>query len=132
MNAAADLLPIGEVSKSTGVAVSALRYYDEIGVITVSARVGGKRCFDPDTVGRVNFIRRAQEAGFSLEEIRRILDDERVGSQELVEDKLAELSERRDRLDTMIGLLAEIRDCGCEVVASCPGTSAEKIMTNKE
>ena len=57
-----DLLPIGEVARSTGLAVSAVRYYDEIGVITASARVGGKRRFDPDTVGRVSFIRRAQEA----------------------------------------------------------------------
>ncbi len=114
------LLPIGEVADSTGVAVSAVRYYDEIGVITATARVGGKRRFDPDTVGRVSFIRRAQEAGFSLEEIRTILDDAQGGWHDLVEEKLAELSERRDRLDTMIAMLGEIRDCGCEVVASCP------------
>ncbi len=115
-----DLLPIGEVARSTGVAVSAVRYYDEIGVITASARVGGKRRFDPGTVGRVSFIRRAQEAGFSLDEIRTILDETQGGWHGLVEDKLAELSERRDRLDTMINMLAEIRDCGCEAVASCP------------
>jgi len=119
MNAVA-LLPIGEVADATGVAVSAVRYYDEIGVITATARVGGKRRFDPDTVGRVSFIRRAQEAGFSLEEIRTILDDAQGGWHDLVEEKLAELSERRDRLDTMIAMLGEIRDCGCEVVASCP------------
>ena len=116
----AELLPIGEVAKSTGVTVSAVRYYDEIGVITATARVGGKRRFDSDTVGRVSFIRRAQEAGFSLEEIRTILDETQGGWHDLVEDKLAELSERRDRLDTMIAMLGEIRDCGCEVVASCP------------
>ena len=114
------LLPIGAVADSAGVAVSAVRYYDEIGVITATARVGGKRRFDPDTVGRVSFIRRAQEAGFSLEEIRTILDDTQGGWHDLVEEKLAELSERRDRLDTMIAMLGEIRDCGCEVVASCP------------
>jgi len=114
------LLAIGEVADSTGVAVSAVRYYDEIGVITATARVGGKRRFDPDTVGRVSFIRRAQEAGFSLEEIQTILDDAQGGWHDLVEDKLAELSERRDRLDTMIAMLVEIRDCGCTVIASCP------------
>jgi len=117
---AAALLPIGEVAESTGVPVSAVRYYDEIGVITATARVGGKRRFDPDTVGRVSFIRRAQEAGFSLDEIRTILDETQGGWHGLVEEKLAELSERRDRLDTMISMLAEIRDCGCDAVASCP------------
>ena len=83
------LLPIGEVADSAGVAVSAVRYYDEIGVITAIARVGGKRRFDPDTVGRVSFIRRAQEAGFSLEEIRTILDDAQGGWHDLVEANLA-------------------------------------------
>ena len=113
------LLSIGEVAASTGVAVSAVRYYDEIGVITATARVGGKRRFDPDTVGRVN-LRRAQEVGFSLEEIRTILDDTQGGWRDLVEDKLAELLERKDRLDTMTAMLAEIRDCGCAAVAFCP------------
>jgi len=117
---AVGLLPIGEVADSTGVAVSAVRYYDEIGVITATARVGGKRRFDPDTVGRVSFIRRAQEAGFSLDEIRTILDETQDAWHSLVEEKLAELSERRDRLDTMISMLVEIRDCGCDAVASCP------------
>jgi MerR family redox-sensitive transcriptional activator SoxR len=114
------LLPIGQVADSTGVTVSAVRYYDEIGVITATTRIGGKRRFDPDTVGRVSFIRRAQEAGFSLDEIRTLLDDTQGGWRDLVEDKLAELSERRDRLDVMISMLGDMRDCGCEVVASCP------------
>ncbi len=68
------LLPIGEVAETTGIAVSALRYYEEIGVISSTARVGGKRRFDPATIGRVSFIQRAKEAGFSLEEIGTILD----------------------------------------------------------
>ncbi len=114
------LLPIGQVADSTGVTVSAVRYYDEIGVITATTRIGGKRRFDPDTVGRVSFIRRAQEAGFSLDEIRTLLDDTQGGWRDLVEDKLAELSERRERLDVMISMLGDMRDCGCEVVSSCP------------
>jgi MerR family redox-sensitive transcriptional activator SoxR len=114
------LMPIGKVAESTGVAVSAVRYYDEIGVITAAIRIGGKRRFDPDTVGRVSFIRRSQEAGFSLDEIRTLLDDTQGDWRELVEGKLAELSQRRDRLDVMISMLVEMRNCGCEIVASCP------------
>ncbi|MCH7844229.1 MAG: MerR family transcriptional regulator [Acidobacteria bacterium] len=115
-----DLLPIGEVAKTTGISVSAVRYYEEIGVISSATRVGGKRRFDPATIGRVSFIRRAQEAGFSLEEIGTILDDETGIWRVLVDDKLIELIERRDRLDTMISMLAEIRECGCGAVAACP------------
>ncbi len=115
-----DLLAIGEVAKTTGISVSAVRYYEEIGVISSAARVGGKRRFDQATIGRVSFIRRAQEAGFSLEEIGTILDDETGIWRVLVDDKLIELIERRDRLDTMISMLAEIRECGCGAVAACP------------
>ena len=111
------LLPIGEVAETTGIAVSAVRYYADIGVISTASRVGGKRRFDADTVGRVIFIRRAQEVGFSLDEISTILDDEHGDWRELVVD---EMHKRRDRIDTMISMLAEIRDCGCGPVASCP------------
>ena len=114
------LLPIGEVAETTGIAVSAVRYYEDIGMISAATRVGGKRRFDTDTVGRVRFIRTAQEVGFSLEEIRTILDDELGGWRDLVDAKLVELHDRRNRLDTMISMLTEVRDCGCGAVASCP------------
>ncbi|MGI9659871.1 MAG: MerR family transcriptional regulator [Gaiellaceae bacterium] len=113
-------LPIGEVARSAGVTVSAVRYYDEIGVISASTRVGGKRRFDPEAVGRVSFIKRCQQAGLSLEEIRTILDEQRDSWQALVEAKLAKLHERRANLDSMIELLTEFRDCGCKAVAKCP------------
>ncbi len=114
------LLPIGEVAETTGIAVSALRYYEEIGVISSAARVGGKRRFDPATIGRVTFIQRAQEVGFSLEEIGTILDDEKDSWRVLVDDKLIELTERKHRLETMISMLAELRECGCGAVSTCP------------
>ena len=120
MSESAVLLAIGEVAKDTGVAVSAVRYYDEIGLIVAAARVGGKRRFDRDTVGRVSFIKQAQESGLSLDEIRIILDETRSDWQSIIEAKLAELAERRARLDVMIGLLTEYRDCGCDTIAACP------------
>ena len=113
------LLSIGDVASATGTTVSALRYYDEIGLVEVATRVGGKRRFDSDTVGRVNFIRRAQAVGFSLDEIGQILDDGAGQWHSLVEAKLNELTGRRSRLDEMIAMLGGIRDCGCEVVAAC-------------
>lgn len=113
-------LAIGELAAQTGLAVSAIRYYDDIGLIDGVERVGGKRRFGPGSVARVSFVRRSQEAGFSLEEIRLILDDTSGGWRQLVDAKLVELRERRSGLDTMIGLLGEIRDCGCQAVSRCP------------
>lgn len=115
-----ELLAIGEVASSAGTTVTTVRYYDDIGMIRSAARVGGKRRFDPATVGRISFIRRARDVGFTLDEIRHILDDGMADWPGLVDAKLAELSDRRRRLDTMIDLLTEVRACGCEVVSECP------------
>ena len=112
-------MTIGEVADSTGLATSAVRYYDEIGLIAAATRIGGKRRFTPDTVGRVIFVKRCKDAGFSLEEIGLILDDTAGGWHDLVDAKRAELIARRDRLDQVIATLDEIRACGCQVVAEC-------------
>ncbi len=118
------LLSVGEVARETGMSVSALRYYDDLGLISNTARVGGKRRFEPNIIGRVSFIRRAKEAGFTLEEIGAILDDRAGSWPALVDKKLIELSARRDRLNLMIEMIREIRECGCEAVASCPSFPA--------
>jgi MerR family transcriptional regulator, redox-sensitive transcriptional activator SoxR len=112
-------LPIGAVAERTGLAVSAVRYYDEIGVISAAERVGGKRRFTEATVGRVNFIRRSQDAGFSLDEIRTILDDTRGDWRTVVSEKIDELTARRRELDETLDMLTEMRECGCDVVATC-------------
>lgn len=115
-----ELLAIGQVAAATGVAVSAVRYYEQLGLVDVAARVGGKRRFEPDAVARVSFVRRAQDAGFTLDEVGAVLDDRAGGWREVVDAKLSELLERREGIDTMIRVLGEIRDCGCEAVADCP------------
>lgn len=117
------LLPIGDLSAATGVAVSALRHYDELGVITSAERVGGKRRFSSDTVGRVNFVRRAQRFGFSLNEIRDILDDTSGEARQLAADKIDELRAQQVELAKMIDLLEEMMACGCQVVAECPAVT---------
>jgi MerR family redox-sensitive transcriptional activator SoxR len=115
---------IGVVAERTGLAVSAVRYYDEIGMIAAAERVGGKRRFAEATVGRVNFIRRTQDAGFSLDEIRDILDDTDGNWRSVVDEKIDQLTDRRRELDETLAFLAEMRTCGCEVVATCPGATA--------
>ena len=116
----AALLPIGSLAQATGVPVSTLRYYDEIGLIATTSRVGGKRRFDRETAGRVDFVRRAQRAGFQLEQIRSLLNDETEDWKAIVAEQLQTLRSQRDDLDAMISTLEEVQECGCSKVATCP------------
>ena len=68
----------------------------------------------------MSFIRRAQEVGFSLDEKRTLLDDQHRGWRGLVDHKIDELVERRDRLDVIVNMLIVMSECGCEVAARCP------------
>ena len=110
---------IGHIAKETNKSVSAIRYYETLGLIGSAERIGGKRRFAPSTIGRINFIRRAQETGFSLDEIGSLLDDAVGGWRDLVDTKIAELHGRREQIEAMLDVLIEIRKCGCEAVGTC-------------
>ena len=69
-HSSAELMTIGEVAERTGVAVSALRFYDAEGFITSVRTAGGQRRFSREVLRRIAFIRVAQTVGLTLEEIR--------------------------------------------------------------
>src|ERR1700761_9442837 len=67
-------LSIGEVAEKAGSSVSAIRFYEREGLLPEPERVGGRRRFGEGTVKRLGIIDVAKQAGFSLEEIRILLD----------------------------------------------------------
>ena len=100
-----DALLIGELADRAGVATSAIRYYESIGLLPEPYRVSGQRRYGDETLKRLEFIAAAQKAGFTLREIAELSDGFDVRS--LAERKLpevkAELKLARDRkrwLDT--------------------------------
>jgi DNA-binding transcriptional MerR regulator len=91
------LVPIGEVARRTGVATSALRYYERIGLLSPAERVGRRRHYPPSSAERVALIRLYQDAGFTLAEIGRLVAAMRRGRpawDRLAERKIAELDAR--------------------------------------
>jgi len=95
------MLKIGEVSKRSGVGVEALRFYEKSGLLDRPARTeGGYRVYPSDVLDRLAFIKRAQVLGFTLDEIKRVIEDARAGHEpcdevrEIVRRRLAELDER--------------------------------------
>jgi MerR family redox-sensitive transcriptional activator SoxR len=121
-----EALTIGELSARSGVAASALRYYERLGLIRAARTGGNQRRYDRAELRRVAFIRVSQQVGISLEEIRTALGslpDSRTPSRA----DWARLSKLwRSRLDERIGQLTRLRDdltgcigCGCLSLRRC-------------
>src|ERR1700761_8449300 len=66
-------LTISEVAKQTGLRTSAIRYYEEIGILDAAERVGGQRRYDKSVFYRLSIVQRAQQAGFTLDEVHELL-----------------------------------------------------------
>ncbi|HEX8710059.1 MAG TPA: heavy metal-responsive transcriptional regulator [Pyrinomonadaceae bacterium] len=120
-------LKIGEVSKLSGVGIEALRFYERSGLLGRPARSeSGYRMYGEEVLERLSFIKRAQVLGFSLEEIRRIIEEKRAGQnpcaevREIVRLRLQELDERLKEMRRYRNELAKAL-AGWDSVGDAPG-----------
>jgi DNA-binding transcriptional MerR regulator len=110
-------LDIAEVASRSGVPASALRYYEQKGLIASIGRRGLRRTFEPGIVERLALIAVGRSAGFSLDEMARMFASGGLGS--LDREMLAA---KADELDRLIGKLGAMRD-GLRHAAACPAPS---------
>lgn len=110
-------LDISEVAKRTGMPASALRYYEEKGLVTSIGRRGLKRLFDPDVLERLALIALGRAAGFTLDEIGEMFAAD--GKPQI--DRRA-LADKADQLDARIRKLESMRD-GLRHAAACKAPS---------
>lgn len=133
-------LTIGEVARRAGVAASAIRYYESIGLLPEPERESGQRRYDESVIGRLAFVRVAQSAGFSLDEITELLEgvDDRDGMsapmRSLSARKLDEVEALLERTKAMKGWLEVAQECGCSSPAECalfpdPGEDSDVALT---
>lgn len=122
----ADRVTIGEFARRAGVAPSALRYYEQLGLISSERTAGGQRRYPRVMLRRVAFIRAAQTVGLSLAEVRTALaklPDERTPNKtdwnkvsaawiRHVDERIAELEQLRETLNSCVG-------CGCLSLRTC-------------
>ena len=122
-----EIVTIGALAKATDTKVETIRYYERIGLLPAPARTSGNyRAYGAEHLGRLSFIRRARDLGFSIEQVRELLSlaDQRnqscagvdaIARQHLteVERKIADLKAMRRELSTIIDR------CGRGVIADC-------------
>ena len=123
---ASDILSIGYVAKRTGLAVSAIRFYEDKGLITPHRNAGGHRRYMRSDIRRLSFIMIMQQLGFSIEDVRRrmkSLPDGRTPTKRdweaisqdclnVLTHRIAELERMKSNLDGCIG-------CGCLSLEKC-------------
>ena len=130
-----DPLSIGDLAARSGLAPSALRYYESQGLITARRTSGNQRRYERATLRRLAFIRSAQRVGLSLEEIIEALqtlpggrtptkaDWTRLSAQwqDRLNDQIERLERLRDRLDSCIG-------CGCLSLQRCSLQNPDDVV----
>jgi MerR family redox-sensitive transcriptional activator SoxR len=120
----ASQLTIGEVAQRAGVATSAIRYYESIGLLPEPDRLHGQRRYDPEVLGALAFVGVAQSAGFKLEEIRELMPGpggagmgDRMRA--LSSRKLGEVEAILEQARAMKGWLEVANRCDCATPAEC-------------
>jgi len=117
---------IGQVAARTGLAVSALRFYEEAGLVSAGRNSGGQRVFAKADIRRISFVIIAQKLGFSLKQIKAQLEslpnkrtptmkDWQMISQNFsvdIDERIAALTRLREKLTSCIG-------CGCLSLENC-------------
>lgn len=123
---ASDRLSIGELARRTGLAVSAIRYYEAEGLLTAERNAGGQRRFLRSDIRRLSFILIAQQFGFTLEKIREQLQSLPLERTPTKADWTRISRSFRHELDTRIERLTRLRDnldgcigCGCLSLRKC-------------
>ena len=134
-------LSIGDLGRATGTKIETIRYYERIGLLPSPPRTAGNyRSYTPGHLGRLRFVRRSRSLGFTLDQIRALLDlsDQRERECEAVdaiarehvadvERKIADLTALRRELNSLIGQCRHGTIAECRIIeALSPQTAARR------
>lgn len=120
-----DTLTIGQLARRFALNTSAIRYYEANGVLPAPARVGGQRRYGSDAVRRLEVLEVAKRAGFSLDEIRTLLQSADAGTpafealRALAVRKLPDVESLIERAEAMRSWLLTATDCSCTSLDIC-------------
>ena len=127
---------ISQAAKRLGLRPSAIRYYEQIGILPAAHRLNGRRRYDDKVLYRLAVIQHAQRAGFSLPEIRQLFfgfrSDARPSERwrKLASKKLAELNALTEQIEMMRSLLS--KSCDCAALDECGSKILQKYCGDIE
>jgi MerR family copper efflux transcriptional regulator len=128
---------IGELAEQAGISTKAIRYYEQVGILTPPARTpSGYRSYDPSALGRLEFVRAAQAVGLTLGEIRQVVAF-RDGGQapcthvtDLLQRHAADLDRRIRELQQLRGELRQLAERAATLdPEQCPPERVCHIIT---
>ena len=129
----ADDLAISDVARVFGLRTSAIRYYEQIGILPPPVRKNGQRRYEKSALFRLAVVQQARESGFTLEEIRELFFGFQPATRppkrwhKLSERKIAELQLRMKQLKLMQSLLRQMQGCRCNALDEC----GEKLLSKR-
>lgn len=131
-------MQIGEIARSVGLATSAIRFYEEKGLLPEPERTAsGYRDYDPSVVDRLQFIRAGQAVGLTLGELSQVLDIRDRGESpcrhvtELIDDRISDVDQRLKDLRALRRDLVGLREHAGEVdPAECLPESVCRILND--
>lgn len=118
-------MSISQVARQVSVRPSTLRYYESIGLLPAPQRIGGRRRYDASVLQRLEIIRTAQQAGFTLAELRVLFDDVLTNAaplarwHELIQRKVQEMNRLLQNVQSMKSLLEDIMHCDDAELEDC-------------
>lgn len=118
-------MKIGEVADQLGLRASAIRYYEKTGLIDPPSRVSGKRRFDDRTINLLKFVQLAQAAGFTIAEIKTLIDGYEMNSRPgalwrtLALEKKQQIQQKLADLENMDRVLDKFLECKCASLNEC-------------
>jgi MerR family redox-sensitive transcriptional activator SoxR len=118
-------LSISEVAKQMGIRPSAIRYYEQIGILPPAHRVSGQRRYDVTALHRLVVIQKARQTGFTLTEIKQLFFGFRAGTppsvrwKKLKKRKIVELNVMLEHIQSMRALLEQQGKCRCTALEEC-------------
>lgn len=118
-------LTIGSIARMAGVQTSAVRYYEQMGLLPTPKRVNGQRRYDTDVLKRLGLIQLVREAGFGIRELQILFSDAGAAAptsthwRGLAAGKISELDALIARAQATRAWLAEALQSGCDGVEDC-------------